>query len=369
MDSPVFGCHYDEGRITRVVSGVRTDQQLAYRSTLKYRTLEKESGISIFSEVGYGTVGAVAEDDRATAAYATELDMSDEFCRSNGIRYEVLDEESTREKWRYFVPPNNSTGRFVKKLSGHLSIRNLVTAAKQVARRNGVCYVDGVVTSARKCGDIFEINLATGVIIKSNKLVVACGSFTNFFDFPLHNPIDLQLTGHSVMKFELNEGDRELMKDFPSMNYRYDPTNCDVYLYILPPITYPNGKHYIKLGHTVNYPSEGLETQLHDIEGVKEWYCMEDHLPAREHFTKYFRQMFPGIEPVSTELNHCVMALTRTGKQYIGFDSEGLLVATGGNGASAKMGLEIGFICAQSIVEGSWDYDLDEKEFRVIYKD
>lgn len=358
----VFGCHYDEGRITRVVSDVKTDQLLAYRSTLKYSQLERESGLKIFSEVGFGIVGVLS------GAYAIEVKTGDEFCENNGIDYEILDEKSASEKWSYFVPPKNFTGRFVGKLSGYLSIRNLIRATQVVATKNGVHYKEIVATSVHKIGDMFQIKLADDTIINSKKIVLACGSFINFFDFPLQNPLHLDLIGHSVMKFEVSEEDYQLTKDFPSMNYRHDPNNGDIYLYILPPIQYPNGKYYIKLGHTVNYPEEGLEQSLGTLEEVKDWYCMEDYTPARDHFTKYFAQMFPSIVPLSLQLDHCAMALTKTGKQYIGFDSENVLVAAGGNGVSAKMGLEIGNICANSIVKGEWDYDLDEMDFRIVYK-
>ena len=170
------------------------------------------------------------------------------------------------------------------------------------------------------------------------------------------------------MKFQITDDDYYLMKDFPSMNYRYDGTNGDVYIYILPPIVYPNGKQYIKLGHTVNHPEEELEKKLRTLEEVKEWYCLEDHPRAREHFTKYFSRMFPTVTPLSTELDHCVLALTATGKQYIGFVDKNMMVAAGGNGASAKMGLEIGRICARSIIEGHWSHDFKEEEFKIVYK-
>ena len=50
-EGEVFGCHYDEGRITRIVSEIETEQILAYQSTLSYPQLEKESGLHIFNEV------------------------------------------------------------------------------------------------------------------------------------------------------------------------------------------------------------------------------------------------------------------------------------------------------------------------------
>ena len=47
----MFGCHYDEGRITRIISEVETEQILAYQGTLSYPELERESGLKIFTEV------------------------------------------------------------------------------------------------------------------------------------------------------------------------------------------------------------------------------------------------------------------------------------------------------------------------------
>ena len=74
------------------------------------------------------------------------------------------------------------------------------------------------------------------------------------------------------------------------------------------------------------------------------------------------------MNPLSEELDFCVMAMTTSGKQLIGFVEENLIVAGGGNGKSAKFGLEIGRICADSIVKGEWDCDhLDPDDFRIRY--
>lgn len=50
-DREVFGCHYDEGRITRIISEAPTEQILAYQGTLSYPELERESSLNIFTEV------------------------------------------------------------------------------------------------------------------------------------------------------------------------------------------------------------------------------------------------------------------------------------------------------------------------------
>ena len=47
----IYGCHYDEGRITRVIASLDTEHTLAFRSTLDTLLLEEESGEKIFKEV------------------------------------------------------------------------------------------------------------------------------------------------------------------------------------------------------------------------------------------------------------------------------------------------------------------------------
>lgn len=225
---------------------MRSDQLLAYRSTLRYPELEAESGVHIFSEVGYGVVGVErpGSSERPGCSLSTELRQGDEFCEEHGMENEVLSEEEVRERWGYFVPPAGCVGRFVPQKSGYLSIRNLVGAAQKVAVRNGVERVEQVVRKVEyeEAEGVFCVVLSGGESLKTKKVILASGSFTNFFDFPFK--LDLRLIGHSVMKFEISDEDYELTKDFPTMNYRYDPSNSDVYLYILPPIIYPNGKKF-----------------------------------------------------------------------------------------------------------------------------
>ena len=81
--------------------------------------------------------------------------------------------------------------------------------------------------------------------------------------------------------------------------------------------------------------------------------------------------MFPDIDHAVQPreiIDFCVFTVTETGSQYIGWYDENFYLATGGNGKSAKMGLEIGRLCASNVYKSVWDYDLNEKEFRIVYK-
>ena len=53
----IFGSHYDEGRITRILDPDRTWAVLAQRSIARYRDLESRSSIPFYHEVGHLLVG------------------------------------------------------------------------------------------------------------------------------------------------------------------------------------------------------------------------------------------------------------------------------------------------------------------------
>lgn len=365
IDCDVFGCHYDEGRITRVISPIESEQILAYRSMLDYVSLEQESGIKIFSEVGFAVVGEMG--DPFIEDFAT---MTDKFCEKNNLTCEEINPDFVKQKWDKLVLPSKCYGRYSKKYNGYISVRNLVKACQDIFVKHGGERIVSAAKKVQESGHGFNIELCDGKEISAKKVVLTCGSFINFFDLvPCKRFIDYQLVGHTVIKFELSELDSKALIELPSMIYKFHREISD-YVYILPPIKYPNGKTYIKLGHTV-YPTEDSEhigKHLETLDDVKNWYCQSDYPKGRKFLCSAFSKILPSITPISEDIDFCVMAITPSGKQYIDFVKNGLLLATGGNGKSAKFGLEIGRVCAKSIQKGSWDYDLDRAQFNVCYK-
>ena len=298
---------------------------------------------------------------------------TEKFCEVAGLICEKVDKNFVQERWTFLEPSDNCYGCFSKKFNGHISVRNLVRACQIVAKTNGVKLISEVATSITKRSDgRYTIALENGNVLSSKKIVVTCGSFTNFYNLiPDGKQLDLQLLGHTVLKFELDEATVQNMAEMPSMMCKPEPDPG--YVYVLPPIRYPNGKTYLKIGHIVLPGSEdecGLGKVLKTSGDVQKWYCQEDYPKARKYFRSVFKTIFPDVRPLSDELDFCVMAFTASGKQMIGFVEDNFVVAAGGNGKSAKFGLQIGKICADSVLKGEWDCDvLDPENFRVRFKD
>ena len=93
----------------------------------------------------------------------------------------------------------------------------------------------------------FTIVLKSGEIIKSKKVILAAGSFTNFNNL-IDRKLELYLKGHTVLKLEIEEKDVLELSSCPSMIHFFAK---DDYVYLLPPIRYPNNKTYFKIGNYI----------------------------------------------------------------------------------------------------------------------
>ena len=298
------------------------------------------------------------------------VSTTDEFCRKNGIKLEkISSKEKLQKMFPYFDNPSETVkGSFVKEKSGYISIRNLVSATQSVAAASGITRIQKVATSISKnpTDGSFEITLEDGEIKQCRKVILSTGSFVNFKEL-LPRKLDIKLCSHVVMKFELSEDDVKKLDGFPSfLTYAY--SDDDFYIYGAPPIKYPNGKTYLKVGHTVD-PTFIHTRNFTEQKEVQEWYCKTDDATLAPYLRSRFEKALPGIQPLSEELDFCVMAMTKSGRQYLGFVEPNFLVATGGNGKSAKMALELGRICVKCAVKGEWDYDLPSDYFTISYMD
>lgn len=83
-------------------------------------------------------------------------------------------------------------------------------------------------------------------MISAKSVLVATGAQTNFRELlPREKKVDVHLLTQTVLFLELGEHDMQRLRDMPSIICEGSGKfGC----YILPPIRYPNGKVYLKLG-------------------------------------------------------------------------------------------------------------------------
>ena len=135
--------------------------------------------------------------------------------------------------------------------------------------------------------------------------------------------------------------------------------------YILPPILYPDGHYYLKLGHGDHY-----ERIFERKEEVVDWYRTGSGDPqAVAELRRFITELLPGLDVEAVVGGCCVTSKTRDkAAPYIDQVVEGLTVASGGCGYAAKSSDEIGNIAASLALTGRWTSDIDRELFRVKFK-
>lgn len=341
----VFASHYDEGRITRTIDPDPVWATLARNSIGRYRDIEAATGITFYREVGSLLTGAGTEDGRRyverTAAAA----------RVAGVAANSVAQDEMRARFPWFSFPNGTAGVFEATGAGHISPRRLVMAQAQLAERAGAVRIDAAVASIREASGHVVITLADGAVVESERVLCAAGGFS-IQNGLLPRPVDLKVYGRTVVFFEVSEADAHAMSAMPSMIHKAVEEHDDIYM--LPPIRYPDGKYYLKIG------GDPDEMQLQERE-LGDWFRSDGRPHAREHLVARMKALVPGLHVLSISSASCVTSYTSTGYPSIGWLTPGrIAVVTGGCGASAKSSDEIGRLGAELVFEdriSSFDFD------------
>ncbi|XP_071526060.1 monomeric sarcosine oxidase-like isoform X3 [Panulirus ornatus] len=226
-------------------------------------------------------------------------------------QYEPKTEDITK-KWKDVFPflhlPDGAYVSWIKRNAGHLNPRQLVKAHQTAAQMLGAKILYKIVSS------VLPSNCATH---KSMPCIVAKVPFGN-------------LDG----------------------------------AYILPPIKYPDGHWYLKLGHGRAY--EERKTTLQE---VREWYVQQTgNVECVKELARYLCYILPGLKVEKICGDGCLTAHTPNSEPYIDIVVDGFGVALGGNGYGAKACDEIGHLAAHLALTGEWKSEIPKEQLKIIWK-
>ena len=148
--------------------------------------------------------------------------------------------------------------------------------------------------------------------MKAKKVILAPGAYTNMNCLiPLNENIelepDLKLTTQTVAYLEVSSSEAQRLSKMPTICTDYTFKKLDG-TYILPPILYPDGKYYLKLGH-----GDHFEIIMKDSEHMKSWYQNETGDPeAVKALASFIADHFiPSLEVLSVQGGCCVTSNVR----------------------------------------------------------
>ncbi len=345
----VFASHYDEGRITRILDPNLHWAQLAQRSIARYQSLEAKTGITFYQEVGHLAVG---QRQGESARY---LAMLETVAGKLELSVDCLDAKQMRERFPFFRFEGDAVGFYQPRQAGYLSPRSHVAAQSKAVEMNGGTVIKdiGCALHSDKSGIRIE---TTSCTLKGKGIIVATGGFTKVSGLlPIETP--LMVHGQTILLAEVKEADRQTLSGMPSLIHR--PVDKSARFYLLPPIRYPDGRWYIKIG------CPGRPLLSDDLTSLQRWFKNPGEVVTAEHLWQLITNLLPNMTFASVRSESCITTHTPSGYPIIAWVEPRRLVSlVGGNGYSGKSADELGFIAAQLLSRGAWTYDLPASLFQ-----
>ena len=320
----VFGSHYDEGRITRLLDPHPVWEDLAAASIARYDDIRAESGIAFYNPVGL-LIGAPEGSEY--------LDNVRAVRDGAGVTCRELTGDALRRAYPYLVFDEDMVMLHQSDLAGHISPRRIVAAQTKAALAHGAALVDEFAVGVRPGA----VETPSG-IHHFDRVLVACGAYTNTV---LEQPLALTPLARTITLFELDEAEAHRLSAMPSVIYRV-PDNSSPY--VLPPIRYPDGKMYLKIG------GEPVDVPLGSAEALRAWFQSGGDAGVGMYHMERIAGLMPDLRFAAAHWDACAVTYTKTGLPYIGDLGDGICVAAGGCGGAAKSSDEIGRIAAETLL-------------------
>jgi sarcosine oxidase len=349
----IFGSHYDEGRITRILDPDPVWALLAQRSIARYREVEARSGMPFYHEVGHLMVGPqpphagnyVARVQRV----ATELDVA----------YETYTDAALVERFPYLAFEPGSVGLYQPHTAGHVSPRSQVRAQTAIAQQQGATLLAETVHTLHQRADHVEVHTDQGHTYRADKVLLATGGFSNAKSL-LPSPLAISVYARTIVLMQLDDAEVERLRGMPSLIYK--PREASRRCYILPPIRYPDGNYYLKIGGGYDDPT------LHSLSALQDWFRSPGSQASARRLTDILRSVVRDLRPVAIHTDSCVTTHTPTEQVYADKLVGGRIgVLIGGNGSAAKSADEIGRLGALLIQHEDWAYDLAATHFQARF--
>jgi sarcosine oxidase len=350
----VFGSHYDVSRLVRGIDPDVTWATLAKRSIDRYRGIEDASGIGFYHDIGYmmvtpGGLGADWFNLPAMRDVANDL----------AIEIEDLDEQALKQRFPYLRFTPGSSAVLQAKDAGYINPRRLLEAQQKISVAQGTTLIRDVVTAMKRIGKQIEIGTGSGEKIRAKRVLLATGAYTNAIGL-LPKKLSMKIRAAMIMESEVPAATKA---SYPATLYAKTDGEQDFWGLLMPPITYPNGRSYIKTmdGYYGPDPLEGYEA-------LGTWNRGNGHEDHHSVVKRALREVFPSLDVLSTLFKSCLIADTTSRYPYIDMFDDHIGIAVGGNGKAAKSSDEIGRIAAGMIGTQGWPSSLPQTIFAAQFQ-
>lgn len=323
----VFASHYDEGRVTRALDEDADWSLLSQRAIARYPEIAAEGGAPFFTEAGGMMLGPEAGPGETMARNVSAV------AARFSIDADRLDAEGLAARFPFFAAPEGAVGFHERAGAGHVSPRALARAQSAAAERRGARRLRREALALEETAQGVVAHLSGGGRVTAERAIVAAGAFANLR--PLTpEPLPMTAYARTILFWELDADQARALAGMPSMVIEAPDFGARPYL--LPPIRYPDGRIYLKIG------GERDDLTIESFEDAVAWFQSDGRAAAAEALDAFLRERLPGVSPRATSSGSCAVTFTRSGKPIISRLSDRVTALAGGCGAGAKCSDELG---------------------------
>lgn len=323
----VFASHYDAARITRKMDSRANWARFSQAAIARYTELERQSGHRFFADVGAIIAGP------ETGAGADFIRKVQQNADADGVPYVPLRAAALQERFPYFDFPAGILALHEPESAGWLDPRAHVRAEIAAAEVLGVTVHRAEVSRLVEDKHGVQAHCANGQIVSADRAIVACGAFSKAEGL-LPDPIPLKVYARTIAFFELDDAEAARLRAMPSVVYI--PPDLVTDPYILPPVRYPDGKTYIKIG------GDPVDRELSGVAEMKDWFRTDGDPEAGAYIRDQLLRLMPDLSYRAVTYGSCATSFTPHGNPLIYHQTDRLMALTGGNGAGAKCADELG---------------------------
>ncbi len=324
----VFGSHYDEGRITRSLDPDPFWSRVSHASIARYTEIEAQAGISFYTE--RGVVMAGPKGSRA-------MECIGAVAARDGIECDRLDDVELARRFPDFHFSPGTMGWHEPRRAGFISPRRLVTAQTRAAERAGAQVIAARVLALDEGSDGITIRHEAGQT-DAARVLVAAGAYTGALT---GGAVPLTVMARTVAFFEVSEAEAARLSALPPLIYLHAHGDGP---YLLPPIRYPDGRWYLKMG------GDSVDRPLGSPTDIGDWFRSGGNPEVARDLNEQIRARMPGLQVTATHHAACVTSFTPEDQARIAMLSDRVGVATAGCGRGAKCSDELGRLGAEAIL-------------------
>ena len=346
----VFSSHYDSARIFRILDPLAHNCQISQESIKRFKPLEQETGINFFQEVGYLAVSN-------NKNYLNEMSSHAETYYPD---VETISSEQLEERFPYFKFSHGVRGIFQAKNAGWIDPRKNITAQNKALENFSGIVVDETVIAIEKNEKYITVKTEQSTL-KCKKCILSTGAFANIGN-TIPRPIAYGVVPHTTVMSEVSKDQLPRLKGMPTMSYRLGD-EANKFLYFMPPVKYPNGKYYVKIGNALG------DEMAKDKQSLQDWFQSDGDKEKIPWLTGALKELLPSVTFNGFHSVSCVTTTSPTGGNYIDqFEDERFYALFAGGGYCAKSADELGYITAEFALNNHFPEPYNKENFKLIYQ-